>query len=156
MNDLFDTNNPRLPIEYIVTILHTLLFTLTLLLIKEEMSDQGNGSPRFVMLRNLTHKLVYRPKGISELYDLKSDPKELNNLYNDPNKDILKAEMKKRMLNWLVETGDVPVLRQDRRGPPKYPAPIAGCQDVLQPDPKQKGGDVRGDPNSHFIVSELM
>jgi len=29
---------------------------------QEEMSDGGNGSPKWVMRRNLTHKLVFRPK----------------------------------------------------------------------------------------------
>ena len=34
----------------------------------EEMTP--DGSPKAVMARNLTHKLVYRPRGLSELYDL--------------------------------------------------------------------------------------
>ena len=32
--------------------------------------SQPNGSPRAVMVRNVTAKLVYRPTGVSELYDL--------------------------------------------------------------------------------------
>ena len=37
----------------------------------------------------------------------------------------------------MVDTADVPVLRQDARGPPKKPNPIteATCQDLLHPDP---------------------
>ena len=34
------------------------------------------------MMRNLTSKLVYRPKGTSELYDLQNDPRELTNLFS--------------------------------------------------------------------------
>jgi len=36
------------------------------------------------MMRNLTHKVVYRPKGDSELYDYRNDPRELDNLWNLP------------------------------------------------------------------------
>ena len=46
------------------------------------MGKDGNGSPRWVMLRNLTAKLVHRPLGNSELYDLVQDPRELQNVYN--------------------------------------------------------------------------
>lgn len=48
---------------------------------QEEMSGDGTGSPKWVMMRNLTHKVVYRPKGISELYDYTKDPLELENLW---------------------------------------------------------------------------
>merc|ERR1712070_950528 len=50
----------------------------------EEMSDNGHGSPKWVMMRNLTHKLVYRPREKSELYDFTKDPRELNNVWGQP------------------------------------------------------------------------
>ena len=36
------------------------------------------------MAKSSTHKLVYRPEGVSELYDLATDKRELNNVYSDP------------------------------------------------------------------------
>ena len=63
---------------------------------QEEMSNNGTGSPKWVMIRNLTAKLVYRPLGISELYDLTKDPRELENLYNSPIEKyiVLRNELK--------------------------------------------------------------
>ena len=33
------------------------------------------------MAKNATYKLVYRPEGVSELYDLAADKREMNNVY---------------------------------------------------------------------------
>ena len=43
------------------------------------------GCPRAIMAKTATYKLVYRPEGVSELYDLATDKRELNNVYSDPN-----------------------------------------------------------------------
>jgi arylsulfatase A-like enzyme len=48
-----------------------------------------------------------------ELYDLKSDPGELHNLYGNPQYDRLAAQLQDRMRQLRVETGD-DVLRCDR------------------------------------------
>ena len=71
----------------------------------EEMSDNGNGSPKWVMRRNLTHKIVYRPRGRSELYDFTEDPRELRNLWEDHDYALVKAELLSGLMEWLVETG---------------------------------------------------
>ena len=42
-----------------------------------------HGSPRAVMSRGSRFKLVYRVHGVSELYDLRADPRELHNRWND-------------------------------------------------------------------------
>merc|ERR1711939_655604 len=81
----------------------------------EEMSDNGNGSPKWVMRRNLTHKIVYRPRGISELYDFTRDPLELNNLWEDHSYGSVKAEMLSGLMEWLVETGDASPVHADPR-----------------------------------------
>lgn len=101
----------------------------------EEMSDNGNGSPRWIMRRNLTHKLVYRSKGQSELYDYTADPRELTNLFGDPKHESLRSEMTTALLDWLVETSDVTPKHTDPRGPPKYPYPASACatSDVVGP-----------------------
>ena len=41
------------------------------------------GCPRAIMAKNATYKLVYRPEGVSELYDLAADKKEMSNVYDD-------------------------------------------------------------------------
>jgi len=119
---------------------------------QEEMSNNGTGSPRWVMLRNLTHKLVHRPTEVSELYDLVLDPKELKNVYNDEEYVDFKREMEQQLISWLILTGDVPPLRSDSRGTPKYPNPITeeSCMELLQPDPEIGENDIEK------IAADLM
>jgi len=99
----------------------------------EEMSDNGNGSPKWVMMRNLTHKLVYRPKGDSELYDFRADPLELTNLWGEPKYAALQQEMQMQLMEWLVQTGDVTPTTTDPRGIPKYPHEASACAVSLDP-----------------------
>jgi choline-sulfatase len=73
-----------------------------------------------VMIRTQNHKLVYRPHGQSELYDMQADPREVNNLYDDPAHRLLQDELERRVLNWMVETADVTPLEADPRGTPLY------------------------------------
>merc|ERR1711957_573718 len=94
---------------------------------QEEMSENGNGSPKWVMRRNLTHKLVYRPKGESELYVYTEDPRELNNRWNHPSYQAAKSELMNGLTAWLVETGDVTPVHTDPRGTPQYPTPASAC-----------------------------
>ena len=106
---------------------------------QEEMSGNGTGSPKWVMVRNLTHKLVYRPTGVSELYDLTADPRELDNVYGESQYAQVRQELVDHLTAWLIRTGDVPPLRNDPRGPPKNPNPIDAetCASLLQPDPSR-------------------
>jgi choline-sulfatase len=76
-----------------------------------------------VMMRTLSHKLIYRTHGQSELYDMRADPREVNNLYNDPAHRSLREDMERRILNWLIETADVTPLEADPRGTPLYSEP---------------------------------
>jgi choline-sulfatase len=100
---------------------------------------------RFIMMRNASHKLVYRPSGVGELYDMQADPRELTNLYNNPTYAALQvgalgssseqcplnnamcelqATMTTDLLNWLVATSDVtPIVDDDRNSPPSPPYP---------------------------------
>ena len=56
-------------------------------------------------MRTLEHKLVYRPTGVCELYDLQQDPQELRNCYErwPPMRDVRRA-LEARLLAWMVET----------------------------------------------------
>jgi len=93
----------------------------------EEMADNGNGSPKWVMRRNLTHKLVYRARGESELYDYTTDPQELNNLWADPKNTAMKEEMMAGLMEWMLQTGDITPAHIDNRGSPKYPYSASAC-----------------------------
>jgi hypothetical protein len=53
------------------------------------------------------------------LYDLRQDPRELHNVYDDPAYGAVRAELEGRMLDWYVRTADVVPLDEDpRRLPP--------------------------------------
>ena len=106
---------------------------------QEEMSGNGTGSPKWVMVRNATHKLVFRPTGVSELYDLTADPRELANVYGESRYARVRQALVDHMTAWLIRTSDVPPLRNDPRSPPKNPNPIDAetCASLLQPDPSR-------------------
>ena len=82
------------------------------------------------MIRTMTHKLIHRPEGLSELYDLRCDPKELNNVYGQSDVaevqrelerrllDWYERELERRLLDWYVETSDVTPFDEDPRGLP--------------------------------------
>jgi len=68
------------------------------------------------MIKNLTSKLVWRPRGQSELYDLESDPKEVNNLYDDPVHAPMQQALQAKLLYWYTQTADVTPENLDPRG----------------------------------------
>lgn len=73
---------------------------------------------RAVMIRTQTHKLIHRPDGDSELYDLAADPRELRNRYGDAACAGIQQSLERRLLDWLVQTSDVTPFREDPRGFP--------------------------------------
>jgi choline-sulfatase len=82
--------------------------------------DHPDTECNATMIRTLTHKLVYRPLGDGELYDMRDDPRELRNLYHDPQYTDIQQALEKRMLDWLIQTSDVVPYRTHPRGaPPK-------------------------------------
>jgi len=80
-----------------------------------------NGSPRAVMARKGNYKLVYRPLGVSELYDYSIDPREMTNLYDNTSYANVQQDMSQSLLEWFVLTGDVTPLHEDNRGFPPPP-----------------------------------
>ena len=64
-------------------------------------------------------KLILRPDGVSELYDLLQDPRELHNVYGDTGYVRQQAELQAELLNWYVRTADVAPRQLDPRGFPK-------------------------------------
>jgi arylsulfatase A-like enzyme len=59
----------------------------------------GHNVPRHEGVRNGRYKLInYYTDGVWELFDLKNDPNEMKNLYNDPNYKKVIADLKKELL----------------------------------------------------------
>ena len=73
---------------------------------------------RAAMIQARGAKLVLRPDGMSELYDLAKDPRELHNVYGDQTYMGIQQELRSRMLDWFVRTGDVAPKQHDARGFP--------------------------------------
>ncbi|MBI4977693.1 MAG: sulfatase-like hydrolase/transferase [Spirochaetes bacterium] len=73
---------------------------------------------RATMIRTMEYKLIRRPNGISELYDLTNDPQELNNRHDDPAYESARSALEKRMLDWYIHTADVVPHNDDPRGFP--------------------------------------
>ncbi len=80
--------------------------------------DYPDSVGRTVMIRTTTHKLIYRPTGLCELYDLRSDPRECHNRYGDPAYAEVQQALEARLLDWLVQTSDVTPFEEDPRGLP--------------------------------------
>lgn len=75
-----------------------------------------DSAGRTVAIRTQTHRLVYRPTGIGELYDLQQDPQELYNRYDDARYADIKDSLEARLLAWYVQTSDVTPFAMDPRG----------------------------------------
>lgn len=78
---------------------------------------------RATMVRSATHKLIHRRLGVSELYDLRLDPSELVNRYDDPALAKVRGQLERRMLDWLQETSDVTPTDRLPRGFPGKGSP---------------------------------
>ncbi|MBD3230780.1 MAG: sulfatase-like hydrolase/transferase [Candidatus Lokiarchaeota archaeon] len=63
---------------------------------------------RSVMIRTKNHKLILRAAGKEELYDLRNDPNELQNLFYNEKYRALKNELKEKILYWYLNTSDNP------------------------------------------------
>ena len=86
--------------------------------------DYPESVSRTVMIRTATHKLIHRPTGVSELYDLEDDPLELINAFDDPDYADIAENLKSQLLAWYIQTSDVTPFDTDPRGLP--PAAISG------------------------------
>ena len=80
--------------------------------------DHPESVCRAVMVRTLTHKLIHRPLGVGELYDLEANPRELHNRYGEPGYAAVQRELEHRLLDWYVRTSDVTPFDEDPRGLP--------------------------------------
>ncbi len=74
---------------------------------------------RTTAMRTQDFKLVLRPDGDPEFYDLRRDPRELNNLYGAAEYRDRRQEMKLRMLDWYARTAGVVLGPRDDRSLPR-------------------------------------
>jgi choline-sulfatase len=84
-----------------------------------QQQQQPQSVCRSTMIRTATHKLIRRPGGVSELYDLAADPRELANRYGDAALAGVQAQLERRMLDWLIGTSDAPPADKDPRTMPR-------------------------------------
>ncbi len=77
--------------------------------------SEGPEHTKAVMCRTDRYKYVRRLYELDELYDLETDPHELNNRIDDPELSRVVAELKERMLTFFMETGDVVPFEEDQR-----------------------------------------
>ena len=68
--------------------------------------DEGPEHTKATMIRTARFKYVHRLYELDELYDLQSDPAELNNRIADPKMAETMAQLKERLLNFYLETAD--------------------------------------------------
>jgi arylsulfatase len=67
---------------------------------------KGIRHPDSKMIRTARWKFNYYPGNGGELYDLEADPGEERNLYADAGRQPLVREMKDRLLEWLITSGE--------------------------------------------------
>lgn len=60
-----------------------------------------------ILVRNQTHKLIHRPVGQSELYDLKNDHQKLHNRHGQAQFSDIQRALEAQLLDWMVQTSDV-------------------------------------------------
>ncbi len=80
--------------------------------------DVPGSVRRTVMIRTLTHKLIHRAGGVSELYDLRADPRECDNVHDRPEYAVVRGELERRLLDWYLRTADVTPFAESPRGLP--------------------------------------
>jgi len=71
---------------------------------------------RCAAVRTARHKLIVRPNGQSELYDVGADPTLANNLWDERGVRELQQGLQARLLNWYIDTSGVPPRERDPRG----------------------------------------
>ncbi len=83
--------------------------------IKHQVSDEEPWHTKAAMCRTHDFKYIRRLYEQDELYDLRTDPQETQNLVNDPNYREILLQLKERMLTWYMGTSDIVPLETDRR-----------------------------------------
>jgi arylsulfatase A-like enzyme len=78
--------------------------------------SEGPEHTKAIMCRTHEYKYVRRLYEKDELYDLRADPRELVNRVDDPALAGVLVRLRERLLDHLLETGDVVPFQADQRG----------------------------------------
>lgn len=85
-------------------------------------NDEPETVSRVAMVRTKTHKLVRRPQGQSELYDVIKDPSETNNLFGETSSGAIQSHLTELLVDHYINTtGIAPKDKDGRDQPPFYP-----------------------------------
>ncbi len=77
--------------------------------------SKGPEHTKATMIRTSRYKYVKRFYELDELYDLQTDPQELDNRINDPSLKEILHDLQNKMLNHYQETSDVVPMTSDER-----------------------------------------
>jgi arylsulfatase A-like enzyme len=99
-------------------------------------NEQPKTVSRSSMIRSRTHKLIRRPQGQSELYDMRDDPQERRNLYGESSLANAQHALQEQLLDhYLNTTGIAPMDKDPRDCPPFYPTrtdlAVSGWQESI-------------------------
>ncbi len=75
--------------------------------VKLQGDDSGPYHTKGTMLRTNRYKYVQRLYESDQLYDLETDPAEVNNRIDDPELAEVRIQLERRMLHFYLETGDI-------------------------------------------------
>lgn len=75
---------------------------------------------RAAMVRTQTHKLIRRPQGQSELYNIAEDPGETINLYGEAGSSDLQSRLHTKLLDHFLNTSGVAPMDKDQRDSPPF------------------------------------
>ena len=78
-------------------------------------SDDGPYHGKAAMCRTRNYKYIRRLYEDDELYDLRCDPREIDNRIHDPAYADILTQLKERLLCWYMETCDVVPHQEDQR-----------------------------------------
>jgi arylsulfatase A-like enzyme len=81
-------------------------------------NQQPDTVTRTTSIRTLQFRLIYRPDDQSELYDLRADPRELNNVYGNAKYRDAQAELFRRVMDYYVRTSGIAPRQRDPRDLP--------------------------------------
>ena len=83
--------------------------------IKHQVTDVEPWHTKATMCRTHDYKYIKRLYERDELYDLRNDPQETQNLIDDSDYAEVLNQLKERMLTWYMRTADVVPFETDRR-----------------------------------------
>ena len=80
-----------------------------------QQQDEGPEHSKATMIRTHQYKYIHRLYEEDQLYDLETDPYELNNRIDDPTLTNQLNQLKDRLMQYYLETADFVPMQADRR-----------------------------------------